>query len=51
MKNYYFKVTFDDGKRIYRDGLTKRQAVLRYNKWCREAGMLPIKIVAWGVMK
>lgn len=47
---YYFRVTFNDGHHIYHDGLTKRQAVLRYNKWCRELVLLPIKQVAWGLV-
>ena len=47
---YYFEVIFKDGASIYREGLTKRQAVIRYNKWLRELGVLPIKQVAWGVV-
>ena len=47
---YYFRVSFKDGKHIYNDQLTKRQAVLRFNRWARELGYLPIEEVVWGLM-
>jgi hypothetical protein len=48
---YYFRVSFKDGRDcIYNDQLTKRQAVLRYNRWVHEMGVLPIEEVAWGLM-
>ena len=48
---YYFRVSFSDGRNcLYNDCLTKRQAVLRYNRWVREMGRIPIEEVAWGLM-
>ena len=48
---YYFRVSFSDGSNcIYNDQLTKRQAVLRYNRWVREMGRMPVEEVAWGLM-
>ena len=47
---YYFRVSFKDGKHFYHDQLTKRQAVIRYNRWVREMDVLPIEEVAWGLM-
>jgi hypothetical protein len=45
---FYFSVKFKDGRVFKHEGLTQRQAVLRYNKWLKELAVLPIKEVAWG---
>jgi len=47
---YYFRVSFEDGTHLYQEGLTKRQAVLKYNKWVKEMSMQPIQEVTWSLM-
>jgi hypothetical protein len=49
---YCFRVTFKDGVYFEEKNLTKRQAVLRYNKWVREMPVyiLPIDEVSGSVM-
>jgi hypothetical protein len=47
---FYFRVTFQDGSHIFESNLTKRQAVIRYNKWVREMAMQPIQEVTWGLL-
>lgn len=47
---YFFCVTFNDSAEIRQDGLTKRQAVIRYNKWVRELSVQSVKRVEWGLL-
>ena len=52
MEKFLLKVKFEDGKIILQEGLTKRQAVLRYNRWVRQMPIdLNIKSVLWSVME
>lgn len=46
---YYFSVTFNDGQFRYNSDLTKRQAVIRYNRWLKELGYT-VRKVEWGLM-
>jgi hypothetical protein len=51
MEKYLLKVKFEDGSVMLQDGLTKRQAVLRYNRWVRQMPIdLGIKSVLWSVV-
>jgi hypothetical protein len=51
MKNFRVEVRFEDGDIQAQGGLTKRQAVLRYNRWVRQMPIdLGIKSVSWSVM-
>lgn len=47
---YYFGVKFKDGRRIYQENLTKRQAVIRYNRYLKEMVILEVQLVEWGLL-
>ena len=47
---YYFGVKFKDGRRIYQENLSKRQAVIRYNMYLKEMAVLEVQLVEWGLL-
>ena len=47
---FYFSVKFKDGRRIYQENLSKRQAVIRYNKYLKEMVVLEVQLVEWGLL-
>lgn len=50
MKNYYYEVTFKDGRNIRREYVTKKMAKSMFDAMEYEMVLFGVESISWGVM-